>query len=104
MENGMILNLLFFSWLSGLNIVIGSAMLCLLISGPTKTWSTFSKFGFFVMACGLIGQAVYIITGTTLDDPLIDQLWVFKDIGLAVFTISLVNQWIDKSYFKTNVK
>jgi hypothetical protein len=92
----MNLNLLFFSWLSGLNIVIGAAMLCLLISGPTKSWSSFTKFGFFTMACGLLGQAICVFTGTTLEDPLWDQLWVFKDIGLAVFTIALVNQWIDQ--------
>lgn len=101
----MNLNLLFFSWLSGLNIVIGGLMICLLVIGPTKHWSKFSKFGFFTMACGLLGQAICVFTGIKLDDPLWDQLWVFKDIGLSIFTIALVNQWINQGgLFRPNAK
>ena len=91
------MNLLFFSWLSGLNIVVGIAMMCLLISGPTKMWPTLAKIGFVTMAAGLIGQAAYVIAGTSLSAPIWEQWWVLKDVGTAIFTISLVNLWINKS-------
>lgn len=90
-------NDIFFSVISGMNIVVGVAMIYLLISGPTKDWADLKKFGFFTMALGLIGQAVYVINGTSLHDPFWDQLWVLKDIGLAIFTASLINTWINKT-------
>ena len=80
-----------------MNIVVGLAMIYLLISGPTKEWADLKKFGFLIMALGLIGQAVFVINGTSLHDPFWDQLWVLKDVGAAIFTISLINNWINKT-------
>ena len=91
------MNTLFFSLISGMNIVIGAGMLCLLISGPTKMWPTLAKIGFFTMAAGLIAQAAYVIAGTSLSAPIWDQWWILKDIGTAMFTISLINSWISKT-------
>ena len=48
------------------------------------------------MALGLIGQAAYVFSGLNLSDPIWDQLWSFKDIGMWFFTVSLINQWIDR--------
>jgi len=90
------MNLLFFSWLSGLNIVVGFAMMCLLISGPTRDWAPLKKLGFATIACGLVGQAFFVFTGTSLDAPFWEQFWTLKDIGTAIFTISLLNTWINQ--------
>jgi hypothetical protein len=95
MENHM--NLLFFSWLSGLNIVVGIAMMCLLVSGPTKDWPSLKKIGFATIAAGLIGQAFFVFTGTSLNAPFWEQFWILKDLGAAIFTISLINTWINQS-------
>lgn len=91
------MNEIFYSAISGINIVIGIMMIAALISGPTKDWGSATKMGFFLMAVGLIGQAVYVIVGANLSDPIWDQLWSFKDIGMWFFTIPLINKWIDHS-------
>lgn len=92
------MNDIFYSIISGANIVVGALMLTLLIFGPTKEWTKVKKFGFFLMAVGLIGQAAYVFSGSQLSDPIWDQLWSFKDIGMWFFTTSVVNTWIDKKH------
>ena len=90
------MNDIFYSIISGANIVVGSLMLTLLIFGPVQQWTKNQKTGFFLMALGLIGQAAYVFSGLNLSDPIWDQLWSFKDIGMWFFTVSLINQWIDR--------
>lgn len=90
------MNDIFYSIISGANIVVGSLMLTILIFGPVKQWTIIQKLGFFLMSLGLLGQAAYVFSGLDLSDPIWDQLWSFKDIGMWFFTISVVNQWIDR--------
>lgn len=94
------MNEIFYSILSGVNIVTGALMIALLISGPTKEWANLKKLGFFLMAVGLICQAAYVISGANLSDPIWDQLWSFKDIGMWFFAIAYVSKWIDHTYSK----
>ena len=49
------------------------------------------------MAFGLLGQAAFVIMGTSLSAPFWEQFWVLKDVGVAVFTMSLVRQFIDRN-------
>jgi hypothetical protein len=38
-----------------------------------------------------------VFTGTSLDAPFWEQFWILKDLGAAIFTISLINTWINQS-------
>jgi hypothetical protein len=89
------MNEVIFSVISGINIVIGIAMLIILSSSITKNWSSVSKIGFLVMALGLVGQAIYVIGGFNLYDPILDQLWMLKDIGIAIFVLPLAGKCIE---------
>jgi hypothetical protein len=91
------MNDIFFSYLSGMNIVVGCAIIAMLFCGFLSTWKFLSKLGLFIMATGLLGQAAFVITGTSLSAPFWEQFWALKDIGLAVFTMSLVKQFIDRN-------
>ena len=91
------MNDIFYSILSGINIVIGLLMIRLLFTKITHAWPIICKIGFVVAAVGLIGQAIYVIAGFDLQGPVRDQLWVLKDVGMWIFTIGLINQWINKS-------
>lgn len=89
------MNDVFYGFISGFNIVIGILMIGLLAYGPTKKWTCFEKSGFLLMALGLLGQATYVLSGLTLSDPIWDQLWSLKDIGIWLFIVPLVGKWID---------
>ena len=91
------MNEVFYSFVSGFNIVVGTLMITALIFGPARNWKVFEKFGLLLMALGLLGQATYVLLGLTLSDPIWDQLWSFKDIGMWFFTIPLISKWIDDS-------
>jgi len=91
------MNEVFYSFVSGFNIVVGALMIAALIFGPARNWKVFEKFGLLLMALGLLGQATYVLLGLTLSDPIWDQLWSFKDIGMWFFTIPLISKWIDDS-------
>lgn len=85
----------FFAVISGINVVVGTLMFIILVSNTTKKWNGLSKFGFAVMALGLIGQAVYVISRSNLTDPIFDQLWMLKDVGMAIFVIPLAARWCE---------
>ena len=89
------MNDVFYGFISGFNIVVGVLMLAALLFGPFKDWTFFEKLGLLFMALGLLGQASYVLSGLTLSDPIWDQLWSFKDIGMWFFTIPLIGKWID---------
>lgn len=90
------MNDVFYGFISGFNIVVGILMISAILFGPTKTWTRFEKTGFLLMALGLLGQATYVLAGLTLSDPVWDQLWSLKDIGMWLFTAALVEKWIDR--------
>lgn len=89
------MNDIFYGVISGFNIVVGVLMLSALIFGPFKHWTFFEKFGIMLMALGLLGQAAYVLSGAQLSDPIWDQLWSLKDIGMWFFTIPIISKWID---------
>lgn len=84
-----------FAIMSGINIVIGASMFVLLTSKVTEKWSGTSRAGFAIMGAGLIGQAIYVILGYNLTDPISDQLWLLKDIGMAIFVIPMISRWAE---------
>lgn len=92
------MNEIFYGFISGFNIVVGVLMLAALIFGPFKEWSLFERLGILLMALGLLGQASYVLSGLTLSDPIWDQLWSLKDIGMWFFTIPLISRWIDRKH------
>ena len=47
-----------------------------------------------------MGQAYYLLAGYHLNNPMHDQLWVLKDIGIAIWTLSLAFKWVDSTYRK----
>lgn len=94
------MNDIFYAFISGFNIVAGILMIAAIVYGPASKWSKLSKFGFFLMALGLLGQASYVLCGAQLSDPIWDQLWSFKDIGMWMFTIPIIGKWIDDSHRK----
>lgn len=89
------MNEVFFGIISGVDTVIGFAMLTMLALGVVKRWNMLGKVGFFILALGMLGQAVYFVSGFTLADPFFDQLWALKDIGVVVFVVGFVNAWIN---------
>lgn len=92
------MNDIFYAFISGFNVVAGVLMIAAIVYGPAKEWNRLLKFGFFLMALGLLGQAAYVLSGAQLSDPIWDQLWSLKDIGMWIFTIPVIGQWIDKSH------
>lgn len=91
------MNEIFFSYLSGLNIVVGCAIIAMLFCGLLSKWQFLSKLGLFIIAAGLLGQAAFVINGTSLTAPFWEQFWALKDIGMAVFAASLIKNVIDKN-------
>ena len=89
------MNELFFGIISGVDTVIGFAMIVMLGMGVMSRWNRVGKLGFFIIALGLLGQAYYFVNGLTLSDPFFDQIWALKDIGIAIFVVGFVNAWID---------
>lgn len=89
------MNDIFFAVISGVNVVVGVLMFIILMSSTTKKWNGLSKLGFAIMALGLIGQAIYVISRSNLSDPIFDQLWMLKDIGMAIFVVPLVSHWCE---------
>jgi len=71
-------------------------MFLLLFTDITKNWSTLARIGFYTMSLGLLGQAIYVIAGTSLEAPIWEQLWIFKDLGVAIFTFDLIIQFISR--------
>ena len=90
------MNIFFYSLLSGLNIVTGCLMFILLTSKTVSSWAKVSKVGFGLMAAGLIGQAIYVLTGSDVHSPVWEQFWVLKDFGILVFSFPLFNKWVEQ--------
>lgn len=89
-------DIFFYSILSGINIVFGVFMFFVLASPKvTQEWSAISKVGFFLMACGLIGQAITVLMQSTIQSPLWEQFWVLKDFGILIFSLPIINKWVD---------
>lgn len=86
---------IFLSAMIGVNIVISIAILSLLISGPTRHWSFLSKFGFFIMGVGILFQVVFNFNTLLYGESILPYARSLKDIGIAIFVVSLVFRWID---------
>lgn len=89
-----VLNNYFYSALSGFNVAIAFVMFCYYMFNGYN-WNKLTKFGWFVMASGLLAQSICIIDGITLDDQFFYQIWALKDIGIAIFTVGLMSDWVN---------
>jgi chromate transport protein ChrA len=95
------MNQIFYIILAGLDVVIGLTLVFfLLLSDFSKKLTKTMVVGLFITAIGMVGQAICVITNNDLNAPIYDQLWAFKDIGIAIFTCSLIGQWIEDMYAK----
>lgn len=57
-------------------------------------WPFISRFGFTLMAVGLLGQLAYTIMDKQVTDPWYEQYWVFKDFGMFVFVMGFIIEWV----------
>ena len=94
-------NIVLFCLVVGMDIVVGLSLIAILVfSDVPKNWSNLSKFGMLVVVAGIFGQAYYLLVGYHLDNPAHDQIWILKDLGIAIWTLSLGFRWLD-SIFQT---
>jgi len=94
-------NIALFCIIVGVDIVVGLSLLAITMwSSIARQWSTLSKIGASIVAIGVLGQAYYLLAGYHLNNPMHDQLWVLKDIGIAIWTLSLAFKWVDSTYRK----
>lgn len=95
-------NIVLFCTVVGLDIVVGMSIIAIIaFADIARRWATLTKLGALIIAAGVFGQAYYLASGLHLSDPAHDQIWILKDIGIAVWTLSVIFQWID-SVFRVN--
>jgi hypothetical protein len=94
-------NIALFCIIVGVDIVVGLSLLAItLLSSIAQKWSKLSKVGASIVAIGVLGQAYYLLMGFHLSNPMHDQIWVLKDIGIAIWTLSLAFSWVDQEFRK----
>jgi hypothetical protein len=94
-------NIALFCTVVGLDIVVGVSLIAIIvISDVAKKWNWLSKLGMFTVAVGILGQAYYLVAGYHLNNPAHDQLWILKDVGIAIWTLSQAFAWVDDTFRK----
>jgi hypothetical protein len=89
-------NIVAYSIVAGLDSVVGVSIIMILIFSPiTQGWTALSKLAMLTVAIGIIGQSIALLMGVRLTDPVNHQIWILKDIGIAIWALSLCGQWID---------
>ena len=98
-------NVVTYSIVAGLDFVVGISIVMILIFSPiTQSWTALSKLAMLTVALGIIGQSVALILGVRLTDPVNHQIWILKDIGVAIWALSLCGQWIDCVWLQRHKK
>lgn len=83
---------LFFNILSGFNIAIAFVMLCY-YGFNGRCWNKLARFGWLVMAGGLLAQSVTVVDHISFGDEFFMYFWAIKDIGGAAFVLGLLKSW-----------
>ena len=90
-------NLITYSVVAGLDFVVGVAIIAVIVfSDITRFWTALAKLAMLVVALGIIGQSLALINGVRMTDPIYYQIWILKDVGIAIWVLSLCGQWIDE--------
>ena len=92
-------NIALFCSIVGMDIVVGVSLIAIIVfSSVAKPWNWLSKLGMLTVAVGVLGQAYYLLAGYHLSNPAHDQLWILKDVGIALWTLSQVFAWVDSTF------
>lgn len=85
----------FVEFLSSFNLAIAFIMLCYYALN-SRQWNKLSKFGWLVMAGGLLLQSITVIDRLDFDDSWFLYFWAIKNIGGGAFVLGLLSAWAKK--------
>lgn len=78
--------------LSSFNIAIAFVMFCYYSLNGSR-WNRLARFGWLVMAGGLLIQSIVVVDHIDYDDNWFLYFWAIKNVGCGAFVLGLLQSW-----------